>query len=129
VSRRVVAEELELLDDAEAAWRRLDAAHRLVTGLLVVAPRPRLATDGERLDALDDGVVGVDVAVETAHLPVGDDVDPGLLHVADRGARRVVEHLLHVGGTELAALERLHRREPPPGLAVGSDDRGGQQRQ
>ena len=54
VVARMRPEVLELLDDAEAAARRLDAADRLVARLLVVAPRTGLAADGQRLDALDD---------------------------------------------------------------------------
>ena len=45
-------------------------------------------------------VVGVDVAVEAAHLAVGDDVDARALHVADGGVGGVVEHLVEVAGAD-----------------------------
>src|SRR5262249_56481021 len=51
VARRVRAQVLELLDDAEPAARGLDASDRLVTRLLVVAPRAGLAADRQGLDA------------------------------------------------------------------------------
>src|SRR5207245_4608153 len=73
---RVRLEVLELPGDAEPARRRLDPADRLVTGLLVVAPRACFAADRDRLDTLDDRVVRIHVAVEAADLAVGDDVDP-----------------------------------------------------
>src|SRR6185436_9582189 len=111
---------------AEAAGRRLDAADRLVARLLVVPPRPDLATYRQRLDALDDGVVRVHVAVEAADLAVGDDVDAGPLHVPDGSIGGVVEHLLEVAGAGVAGLVRLHQGEPPAGLAVGADHRGRQ---
>src|SRR5262249_5903938 len=120
--RRVGAQVLELLDDAEAAGRRLDAPRRLVARLLVVAPRAGLPAHGQGSDALDDRVVGVHVPVEAAHLAVRDDVEPGLVHVADRGIGGVVEHLLEVARPVLAGLVGLDRGEPPAGLAVGSDD-------
>ena len=123
------AEILELLDDAEPAARRLDAADRLVARLLVVAPRPGLAADGQRLDALDDRVVRIDVAVEPAHFAVGDDIDARLLHVTDGGVGGVVEHLVHVARAEVALLERLDRREPPARFSVRADDRGRDQGQ
>src|SRR4029453_4160691 len=41
----------------------------------------------------------------------------------------VVEHLLQVRRPEVAVLERLHRGEPPAGLAVRADDGGRDQRQ
>src|SRR2546430_11471450 len=104
---RVRLEGLELLDDAEPARRRLDPADRLVAGLLVISPRARLAADRDGLDALDDRVVRVHVAVEAPDLAVGDDVDTRGLHVADRRVHGVVEHLLEVGGAELAAFVRL----------------------
>src|SRR5678815_634052 len=121
-------EVLELLDDAEPALRGLDAAGGLVARLLIVAPRSHLAPDRQGLDPLDDRVVGVDVAVEPAHLAVGDDVETGPLHVADRGVGRVVEHLLDVPGTHLPRLVGLDRGVPPAGLAVRADDAGGDQR-
>src|SRR5690242_16264830 len=119
---------LELLDDAEPAVRRLDAPGRLVARLLIVAPRSRLAPDRQGLDPLDDRVVGVDVAVEPAHLPVGDDVEARALHVADRGVGRVVEHLLEVRGAHRPRLVGLDRGVPPAGLAVRADHAGGDQR-
>jgi hypothetical protein len=61
-----------------------------------------LRRTGRGRDALDDGVVGVDVAVEAADFAIGDDVEPGALHVADGGVGRVVEHLVEVAGTVLA---------------------------
>src|SRR5207249_8180407 len=121
---RVGSEVLELLDDPEPAGGRLDAANRLVARLLVVPPRTCLAEDGPRLDAFDDGVVGVDVAVEATDLAVGDDVDARLFHVADGAVRGVVEHLVHVGWAKVALFEGLDRGEPPAGLAVGTDDGG-----
>ena len=74
----------ELLDDAEPARWRLDHADGAEALLLVVAPGAVFARDWDRLDALDDPVVRVDVAVEAAHLAVGDQVDAGVLHVAER---------------------------------------------
>src|ERR671918_2325100 len=121
--RRAGPEVLELLDDAQAARRRLDAADRLVARLLVVAPGADLAPHRQRLDPLDDGVVGIDVAVQPAHLAVGDDVDAGGLHVADGRVGGIVEHLLEIAGARLAGLVGPHEREPPAGLAVGADDR------
>src|SRR6266850_692822 len=93
---RVRLEVLELLDDAEASRGRLDAADGLVARLLVVAPGPGLPAHGQRLDALDDGVVGIDVAVQAPDFAVGDDVEAGALHVADGRVRGIVEHLLEV---------------------------------
>src|SRR5947208_3428237 len=104
---------LELLDDAESARRRLDPPGGLVARLLIVAPRPRLAAHREGLDALDDGVVRVHVAVEPADLAVGDDVEPRALHVADRGVGGVVEHLLEVGGSVLPRLVGADGGERP----------------
>src|SRR2546428_605879 len=104
-----------------------EVGHGLVALLLVVAPRPGLPAHRQRRDVLDDLVVGVDVPVGAPHLAVGDDVDARRLHVADGGVHGVVEHLVHVAGAHLGALPRLHSGEPPAGLAVGSDDRGGQQ--
>src|SRR2546422_718390 len=101
---RVRLEVLELLDDAEPARRRLDPADRLVAGLLVVPPRARLATVRDGLDALDDRVVRVHVAVEAPDLPVGDDVDAGGLHVADRHVAVGRQHLLADGGARPRAL-------------------------
>src|SRR5437879_5419452 len=95
---RVGLEVLELLDDAEAAGRRLDAPDRLVARLLVVPPGTRLAAHRQRLDALDDRIVRVDVPVKPAHLAVGNDVDSGPLHVADRGIGGIVHRLLEIGG-------------------------------
>src|SRR6266481_1432713 len=122
--RRVRLEVLELLDDAESRLGRLDAADRLVARLLVVAPRPGLAAHRQGRDALDDGVVGIHVAVEAADFSVGDDVEPRALHVADGGVGGVVEHLVEVAGAVLAGLDLLDGGEPPPGLAVGADDGG-----
>src|SRR6266540_6491344 len=124
---RVGLQVLELLDDAEPTRRCLDPPDRLVPGLLVVAPRAGLAAHRDRLDALDDGVVRVDVAVEPPDLAVRDDVDARLLHVADRRVGRVVHHLLEIAGADLARLVGLHRGEPPAGVTVGADDRGGNQ--
>ena len=45
-----------------------------------------------------------------AHLAVADDVDAGLLLVADREVDRVVEHLGEVGRPELAALRGVDAR-------------------
>jgi hypothetical protein len=126
---RVRLQVLELLHDAEAALGRLDAARRLVARLLVIAPGPGLAPHRQGLDALDDGVVGIDVAVEAAHLAVGDDVEARALHVADGGVGRVVEHLVEVARAVLAGLVRLHGGEPPAGLAVGAHDGGRDQRE
>src|SRR4029077_20482875 len=102
---RVRLEVFELLDDAEAPRRRLDAADGLVARLLIVAPGPRLAAHGQRLDALDDGVVRVDVAVQAPDPAVRDDVEAGALHVPDGRVRGIVEHLLEVARAELAGLE------------------------
>src|SRR5262245_32329183 len=93
---RVGAEVLEVLDQAEARGRGLDAADGLVACLLVVAPRAGHPSHGQRLDVLDDPVVGVDVAVCAPYLAVGDDVEAGALHVADGGVDRVVEHLVEI---------------------------------
>src|SRR5262249_29295047 len=127
--RRVRAKVLELLHDPESAGRRLDSPGRLVSRLLVVPPRPRLAPDRQRHDALDDRVVGVDVAVEATDFTVGDDIEPRALHVPDRGVRGVVEHLLEVGGPVVARFVGLDGREPPAGLAMRADDGGWNQRQ
>src|SRR4030095_2020209 len=120
---------LKLLHDAEAGARRLDAADRLVASLLIVAPWTGLAADGQRLDAFDDRVVRIDVAVEPANFAIGDEVDTRLLNVADGGVRGVVEHLVHVARAEVALLERLDRGEPPARFSVGADDRGRDQGQ
>src|SRR5438093_12795284 len=82
VPGRVCLEVLELFDDAEPAWRRLDAADRLVAGLLVVPPGARLATVGDGLDALDDGVVRVQLARTAPSSRRGAGVDPGSPRVA-----------------------------------------------
>ena len=76
----------------------LEHLQRLVPLLLVVAPRTGLPSDRQRLDVLQDRVVGVDVAVRAARLAIGDDVDPGRLHVVDRGADGIVEHLVEIAG-------------------------------
>src|SRR4030095_2686824 len=122
-------EVFELLHDAEATRRCFDTTDRLVARLLIVAPGPDLAAHRQRLDALDDGVVRIDVAVEAADLAIGDDVDAGALHVADGRVGRVVEHLLEVSGTGVAGLVGLHQCEPPAGLAVRADHRGRQKGQ
>src|SRR5262249_10487121 len=49
VARRVRAQVLELLDDAEPAARSLDAADRLVARLLIVSPRDGVAAGGQAL--------------------------------------------------------------------------------
>ena len=122
VAGRVPLEVLELADDPEAAGRRRDAPDGLVARLLIVAPRAGLATHRQGLDALDDRVVGIDVAVQAPDLAVGDDVDAGSLHVADRGVGGVVEHFLEVAVAEVAPLEGTDGGEPPAGLSVGADD-------
>src|SRR5262245_11449247 len=53
--------------------RRLDAARGFVARLLIVAPGRGLAADRQRLDALDDRAKRVDIAVEPAHLVIGED--------------------------------------------------------
>ena len=107
---------LELVDDAEAALRHVDLAGRHVARLLVVAPGAVLALDRDRLDVLDDRVVRVDVAVQAAHLAVGDDVEPGLVHVADRGVGGVVEHLVQVAVAPVAGLVRADAANHQLGL-------------
>jgi hypothetical protein len=126
---RVGLEVRELLDDAEPAVRGLDPADRLVARLLVVAPGAELPAHLDRPDPLDDRVVGVDVAVEAADLPVGDHVDARPLHVPDRRVGRVVEHLVEVGGAQLAGLPGPDAQVPPAGASVRTDDGGGDQRQ
>ena len=92
----MLARIFELVDDAEPSVRHLDLPDRPITSLLVVAPRSELSPRLRRLDTLNDGVIAVNVSIQTAHLAVGDDVYPCSLHVAYSGVRGIVQHLLHV---------------------------------
>jgi len=58
--------------------------------------RAQLALDRGRLEAPDDRVVGVHVAVEPPDLAVGDDVQAGPLHVPDCGVGGIIQHLVEV---------------------------------
>src|SRR5919109_1510345 len=99
---------------------------------------------GARAGAVDGraGVLDVDAgerggeAVRVAfapHLAVGDDVDAGRLHVANREQRRVVLRLLELFGRHAPDLGRAHARhlgaelgavDEPVGLRVAPDDGG-----
>ena len=72
-----------------------------------------------------------------AHLPVGDDVEPGPLLIPKREQRRVVLRLLQIGRIDAPQLPRPHpRRKPlaqpvavyqPVRLSVGPHEGGRQQ--
>ena len=92
----------ELLDHPQPVGRG-DRLEDFEAVLLVVAAGAQPAF---RLGRPEPGQVAVELRREeagAAHLAVGDDVDPGLLLVTDRGVDRVVERLGEVGRTELAA--------------------------
>ena len=87
------------------------------------------------IDALERGgeAIGVTLA---AHLAIGDDVDAGALHVADRQQRRVVLRLGEVRFGDPPQLLQAHARhhggehgavDKPVGLWVAAHDRGRQQ--
>ena len=87
------------------------------------------------VDAVERGGEAVGVAL-AAHLAVGDDVDAGALHVADREERGVVLRLLEVRLRDAPQLVHAHARhhgrehgavDQPVGLRVAADDGGRQQ--
>ena len=61
------------------------------------------------VDAFKRGREAVGVAL-APHLAVGDDVDAGALHVADRDHRRIVLRLLEEIGVHPPDLERARAR-------------------
>ena len=63
------------------------------------------------VDALERGGEAVGVAL-AAHLAVGDDVDAGALHVADRQQRRVVLRLLQIRLGDAPQLAQRARAAP-----------------
>ena len=71
----------------------------------------------------------VELGREEAHAPhlaLRDDVDAGVLLVAQGGVDRVVLHLAHVARAELTALGGGHGQLQPAGTSMRSADRGGQ---
>ena len=90
-------------DDAETVGSG-DRFEHLEAVLLVVPACAQTAVGRECPDA---GQVRVELGGEEAgpsHLAVADDVDAGRLLVVQGKVDRVVEHLLEVGGSELATL-------------------------
>ena len=79
------------------------------------------------VDAVERGGEAVGVAL-AAHLAVGDDVDAGLLHVADGEDRGVVLRLLQIRLLHAPELVQAHARhagfravrDPPASPVVGS---------
>ena len=110
-------------DDAEAVGRG-DRLEDLEAVLLVVRPGPQPSRRWQRADARH---VPVELGREEAgppHLAVADDVDAGLLLVAQGEVHRVVEHLLEVGRAELAALGSVDPGHEPRRSRVRADDAG-----
>ena len=90
--------------------------------LLVVSARAESPLGGERPDARQVPVELGREEARAAHLAVADDVDAGLLLVAQREVDRVVEHLGEVGRSELAALGRVDPGHEPGRPGVRADD-------
>ena len=85
------------------------------------------------VDALERSGEAVGVAF-APHLAIGDDVDAGLLHVADREQRGVVLRFLQVLLGNAPDLGRPHPRhlgaefcavDEPVGLGIAADNGGG----
>ena len=86
--------------------------------LLVVTGRtqPALGLEGRHT-----GEVAIELGREEAHpahLSLGDDIDPGILLVADGGVDRVVLELADVPGAQLAAFGCSDGQVQPAGVRV-----------
>ncbi len=111
----------ELLDDTQPVGCR-DGLEDLEAVLLVVAARAQAASG---LRGAHTRQVAIELGREEAgpsHLAVGDDVDAGLLLVADRRVHRVVQRLPEVGRPQLATGVGGHRGDQPRGVGVRADD-------
>ena len=76
----------------------------------------------EMLEHLEDKALAVQLAA-------ADDVQPRLDLVGDRKARRILEHLLDIGGTKVTLAHAGAARHQPAGRGIAADPHGRQQGQ
>ncbi len=99
----VVAQIRKLLHNPQTRGR-VNLANGFVACLLVIAPGTGFAGHRERANAVDDGVIAIHVAVQTARFAVGNNVDTGAFLIENGNVDGVTEQFLEIIWTPIALL-------------------------